>query len=209
MSMWREVSVPKVHAPSAPETVLALLENWLVQTASNGTRFEDGMEFQLGWIWFRVTIDAKGARVTAPRSGAAALLHVDDCSDALRLVGTQQAVVSRYGLDPSPCSCRQSALVVRDLDSCRETFIDRLACEMDDHSGWYIGAHDSQLDVRRPENLKLVSLWQVLGRRPEIGPYLMLPPGWQVSFANNPVVMRDREIVTPGATSAGLLGATG
>ena len=176
---------------------------------SNGTRFEDGMEFQLGWIWFRVTIDAKGARVTERRTGAAALLHVDVCSDALRLVGMQQAIVTRFGLEASPCSCRQSALIVRDLDYCSATFIDRLAGEMDDRSGWYIGAHDSKLDVRRPENLKLVSLWQVLSKRPEIGPYLMLPPQWQVSFASNPVVMRDREVVTPSSTTGGLLRATG
>ena len=32
---------------------------------------------------------------------------------------------------------------------------------MDGRTGWYIGAHDSELDVTQAENLKLVSIWEV------------------------------------------------
>lgn len=207
--MTRPVRIPTVHAPNAPRHVLAPLENWLVNSAASGVPFEDGQEFQIGWVRFRIGMDSRGVRVMAPRTGAPALIYVDDCSDALRLVATQQGVLSRFGVEASTCSTIQTALVPRDLDACRMTFIDRLSDEMDDRSGWWIGAHDSQLDVRVPENLKLVSLWEVFSKRPEIGPYLMMPPGWQVSFQGTPVVMRDREPVQPHAAVVRAVRAAG
>lgn len=195
--MSRSVVRPTVHAPDAPEHVVRVLESWLDRTASRGQPFEDGDEFRLGFIWFRIAADRKGTRVTAPRVGDPALIYTDDCSEALRLVAIQRKMLERFGPDASLCNCKQTVLIVRDLDQCQTTFIDRLADEMGDRSGWYIGAHDSTLDVRAAENLKLVSLWSIMSRRPEIAPYLLLPTGWQVSFDGGAVVMRDREIAKP------------
>ena len=195
--MNRQVARPSVHAPDAPRHVVEVLERWLNQTAALGRAFEDGEEFRLGFVWFRIRVDREGTRVTAPRVGAPALLYTEDCSGALRLVAMQRMMLERYGAEAGLCNCKQTVLVVRDLDRCQTTFIDRLAGEVADRSGWYVGAHDSRLDVRRPENLKLVSLWTLMSKRPELAPYLLLPAGWQVSFADGAVVMRDREVVEP------------
>ena len=195
--MSRQVVRPTVHAPEAPRHVVRVLADWLDRTAALGRAFEDGDEFRIGFVWFRVAVDRRGTRVTAPRVGAPALIHTDDCSEALRLVAMQRKMLERYGAEAELCNCKQTVLIVRDLDRCQTTFIDRLAGEMGDRSGWYVGAHDSQLDVQQPENLKLVSLWSLMSNRPELAPYLLLPTGWQVSFANGAVVMRDRQVVEP------------
>ena len=201
--MSRSVARPTVHAPDAPGHVVNVMETWLDRTAARGQPFQDGDEFRLGFIWFRITADRKGLRVTAPRVGDPALIYADDCSDALRLVAMQRKMLERFRLDAGLCNCKQTALVVRDLDECQTTFIDRLAGEVGDRSGWYVGAHDSTLDVAAPENLKLVSLWTLMSRRPEIMPYLLFPAGWQVSFAGSSVVMHDREVVEPIASTEG------
>lgn len=199
--MSRSVARPTVHAPDAPRHVVEVLETWLDRVAARGQPFTDGDEFRLGFIWFRIVSDRKGIRVTAPRVGDPALIYTEDCSEALRLVAMQRKMLERFGPEAALCNCKQTVLIVRDLDQCQTTFIDRLAGEMGDRSGWYIGAHDSKLDVKAPENLKLVSLWTIMSRRPEISPYLLLPTGWQVSFADGAVVMRDREAVQPLATA--------
>ena len=205
--MSRSVARPTVHAPDAPRHVINVMETWIDRTAARGQPFEDGDEFRLGFIWFRIADDHKGLRVTAPRVGDPALIYTDDCSEALRLVAMQRKMLERFGPEAGLCNCRQTVLIVRDLDECQTTFIARLAGEMGDRSGWYIGAHDSKLDVGAPENLKLVSLWTIMSRRPEIAPYLLLPTGWQVSFANGAVVMQDRQVVPPvsGAEGVGQL----
>ncbi|MDC3307566.1 hypothetical protein OAV47_01915 [bacterium] len=201
--MSRSVVRPTVHAPDAPRHVVDVMEAWLERTASHGQAFVDGDEFRLGFIWFRIAEDHKGLRVTSPRVGDPALIYVDDCSEALRLVAMQRKMLERFELEAELCNCKQTALVVRDLDHCQTTFIDRLASEVGDRSGWYVGAHDSKLDVTAPENLKLVSLWTLMSRRPEIVPYLLFPAGWQVSFAGSSVVMRGREVVKPLASTEG------
>jgi len=169
--MSRSVARPTVHAPDAPRHVIDVMESWLDRTAARGQPFMDGDEFRLGFIWFRIAADHKGLRVTAPRVGDPALIYSDDCSDALRLVAMQRKMLERFGPEAALCNCRQTVLIVRDLDDCQTTFIDRLAGEMGDRSGWYIGAHDST--------------------------YLLLPTGWQVSFDGGAVVMRDRQVAHP------------
>jgi hypothetical protein len=189
--------MPTVNAPRAPRHVLAPLQNWLARTAASRERFRDGQEFQIGWIWFRIGIDSRGVRVTAPRMGAPGLVYVDDCSDALEVLAEQQAILSRFGAEGTLCDCKQTMLVVRDLDDCAAPFMDRLTAPMDGRSGWYVGAHDSKLDVAKPENLKLVPSMALLSRLPELAPYLTLPVGWQVSFLDGPVVMHNRQVIEP------------
>lgn len=207
--MSNPARIPTVHAPHAPRHVLTPLHNWLARMSAAGTPFEDGQQFQMGWMWFRIGIDSRGARVTAPRVGAPALCYVEDCSDALQILASQQSILSKYNVESAPCDCTQTALIVRDLGTCEKPFIDRLAHQMDGRTGWYIGAHDSELDVTQPENLKLVSIWEVLSRRPELAPYLLLPPGWQVSFHDEPVVMYQRQVVEPHSVRRGVLRAAG
>ena len=202
--MSSSTRIPTVHAPHAPRHVLSPLQNWLAQNAAAGVVFEDGQEFQIGWMWFRIGVDSRGTRVTAPKVGAPSLFYVDDCSEALSLIAAQQSILGKFGLEAADCDCRQTALIVRDLSTCSAPFIDRLSYEMDGRSGWYIGAHDSQLDVMHAENLKLVPVWEILSRRPELGPYLLLPPTWQVSFEGQPVVMRERQVILPHAGRVGV-----
>lgn len=202
--MSKQQQIPSVHAPRASRIALAPLQNWLSRAVASGERFQDGQEFQLGWAWFRIGIDSRGVRVTAPRIGAPRLVYVDDCSDALNLIAEQKATVAQYGVEGLGSDCRQSALIVRDLDTCAAPFLDRLTAPMDGRSGWYVGAHDSKLDVARPENLKLVPFSELLSRRPELGPFLTLPAGWQVSFLGEPVVMRERKVVEPRQSGVGV-----
>ncbi|MEM9802495.1 MAG: hypothetical protein AAGA20_19355 [Planctomycetota bacterium] len=191
--------IPAIEAPGAPEHVLEPLREWIDEATRTGSAFQPDEEFQYAFIRFRVEKRGGRLRVLAPTLGRPALLLSEDCSEALRLIARQQALMTRFGLEGSPCNSRQTALVVRDLDSCKSLFIERLAESVDDQSGWYFGAHDTELDVCDPANLANVSIWDVIGKRAEIAPYLLLPPNWQVSFhGEKPIVMRDREPVEPG-----------
>lgn len=189
--------VPAVHAPTALEPVLDMLTSWLADSTASGVSFQDGEIIDLGWMTFRVGVDSRGVRVSAPRIGSSPMSFVDDCSTALNLIAAQRYLLDSFGLEASACSCRQSALVVNDLFQCESWFLDRLEPEYDTYSGWYFGAHESQLDPSDPANVGYVSLWDLFSYRPVVGPFLHLPPGWQVSFEDRPVVLCQREPVAP------------
>ena len=190
-------AVPFVHAPSALEPALHMLEHWLHESVAGGVGFQDGEIVDVGWMTFLVSVDSRGVRVAAPQIGSSPMTFVEDCSTALNLIAAQQYLLDSFGAEASPCSCRQSALVINDLFACDSWFLDRLDPGEGGESGWYVGAHESGLDPGDHRNLGLVSLWDLFSYRPYIGPFLQLPPGWQVSFEERPIVLYQREPVAP------------
>lgn len=195
--MSNTLHVPTLHAPRAMPPAYDLVRRWVDDYVERGAQFRDGEALEVGWMTFRVGVDSRGVRMCAPRPGQSPMVFVDDCSEALDLIAAQRYLVDSFGIESSPCQCAQVAIVVRDLDQHADWFLDRMTGEEGQASGWYFGARSSTLDVNDAANLEYRSLWELFCRRPEIGPFLELPPGWQVSLGERPVVHRDREPATP------------
>lgn len=153
-------------------------------------------------MWLKVGEDKNGQmEVLAPRAGAMPMDFVPDCSEALNLVLTQRYVCDSFGLDCSPCSAVQTAIVIKDFSECQDVFMNRTDPEKGRSSGWYFGAGDSKLDVNLAENLELKSLWELACQFPLARDFFLLPPGWQVVFEEQPVVLQDFEKAVPGPAS--------
>jgi hypothetical protein len=174
-----------------------MLEHWLHESVLGGVGFHDGEIVDVGWMSFRVSVDAHGVRVAAPQVGSSPMAFVEDCSTALNLIAAQQYLLDSFGAEACACSCRQTALVVNDLFECETWYIDRLDAGAHGESGWFFGAHESRLDPTDSRNLGVVSLWDLFSHRPYVGPFLQLPPGWQVSFEERPIVHYQHEPVAP------------
>lgn len=132
-----------------------------------------------------------------PRLGVMPMDFQLDCSDALNVVARQQYVCGSFGVECDPCDALQSAIVVRDIDTCRDLFMDRMDASCGHASGWFIGAHDTRLDVNDEGNLELRSLWEISCSIPAAIEFFLLPTGWQVMLKDLPVVLRKNETATP------------
>lgn len=190
------MDIPQVHAPGAIEPARRLLETFLAEQVSAGVVFEPGESLQLFWIWLQIEKDDSHLQVTAPRFHAMPMEFVADCSDSLNLIAQQRYIADSFEAQYGWCSCMQYAIVIDNLYSCTDWYMHRTDAEEGNSSGWYVGAEDSQLDVDSRDNLRLVSLWELFCRRPEIGLFFLLPTGWHVHFYDRPVVYNDGEEAT-------------
>lgn len=187
------MNVPTLYAPNAFEQALTILPNYFEEQIRNGVKFHSEETVQCGWMWFKLFQKDGGLSVLAPEFGKMPINFIEDCSDALNLILTQKYLIESFNADFGWCDLRHSAIVLRDFDKSTEKFMSRLDDVEGASSGWYFGSNDGGIDPNDPENLELLSLWEVLCKYPFIGDFMLLPLGWQVFFEDKPVVLYDYE----------------
>ena len=196
------METPHLHAPTAIAPAIEMLTGFLESRIEAGASFQSGQTIQCSWMWFKVGEDETGRSVVlAPRAGVMPMDFVPDCSEALNLVLTQRYVCDSFGLESCACSAIQSAIVIKDLARCREVFMNRIDPENGHSSGWYFGAFDGEVDVNDPENLQLMSLWELSCHFPLSRDFFILPQGWQVVLDQKAEVLKDFERAVPEAGS--------
>ena len=175
---------PQVHAPDAIAPTIDMLTKFLASRIEAGVSLKSGQSIQCSWMWLKIGEDQNGATaVLAPKFGAMPMEFLPDCSDALNLVLTQKYTCDSFGIECSPCSAVQSAIVVKDLAECKKVFMNRTDDEYGHASGWFFGASDSKLDVNLPGSLELKSLWELSCDYPLARDFFLLPPSaWRGRF---------------------------
>jgi hypothetical protein len=185
------MNLPLLHAPNAVKPAYDTFINFLRNRIYEGATFSDGVLIQFSWLCLKVEESEGQRRIISPEFGVTPMNFIDDCSDSLNLVLTQKYMVESFGAEFGWCNCRQSAIVIKDFDGCRDIFMNRLNEEGNSDSGWFFSAQDSKLEVDDASNLERRSLWELFCRRPFCGDFFLLPPGWQVMFEDKPVVLTD------------------
>ncbi|MGB0582807.1 MAG: immunity protein Imm33 domain-containing protein [Limisphaerales bacterium] len=183
--------VPNITAPTALPPALEGFASFLREAVESGVEFKPGETVQFSWVWFQVAGDENSLRVTAPETGRTPMEFGDDCSAALNLVLQQRYVADSFELECGWCHALQSAIVIKDLESCEQWFMNRTDAEEGTTSGWYIGAEDSDLEVNDSANLELRSLWELSCLRSEMTELFLLPQGTVVVLDETPRVLTD------------------
>jgi hypothetical protein len=174
-----------------------MLSNFLQSRIAEGAEFKIGHTIQCSWMWFRVGTDERGQpMVLAPQRGIMPMNFVTDSSDALNLILIQRYMCDSFGVECGWCNAAQSAIVVKDLATCKKIFMNRMEQENGQASGWFFGASDSKLDPKVVHNFELKSLWQLSCELPESRDFFLLPQGWQVVLEDRPVVLRDFKVAS-------------
>lgn len=193
---------PQIHAPNAIAPALGMLSDFLQSRVAEGVEFKIGQTIQCSWMWFKVGTDGRGEpAILAPQTGIMPMRFDIDSSDALNLILTQRYVCDSFGVECSWCNAVQSALVVKDLATCKQIFMNRTAQEDGRTSGWFFGASDSKLEANEAANLELKSLWELACSLPESRDFFLLPQGWQVVLENHPTVLQDFRVASPRPNS--------
>lgn len=185
-------TLPVVHAPTALAHAVEHLQGRLEHAARASGPFRDGQTIEVAGVPFKVALDSRGLRLSAPRIGSVPMTYTEDCSDTLHIVAGQLALLEANGVRGKPISWFQTAVVVKDLFSCDLWTLERTRAAKKNWSGWTIGAYDSTYDRATSGDVQHVRLWELVCRKPQIAPYLGLPKGWQVSFEDAyPVVLKN------------------
>lgn len=186
-------AIPSFRAPEAFDQAKNLLSDYLREQVSQGVTFKPGQFIQLGWSWLEVAEKDGQTILCAPQWGKHPMHFQEDCSEALNVVLLQRYFAESFTPQITPCHARQSALMIKDLDQCKNIFINRDEPTNERDSGWFFGAQDSQLEANDSQNLVPISLWELVCRYPASVECLWLPAGWQVVFEDRPIVLQDYE----------------
>jgi len=191
------LNTPRFQAPDAIEPACSLLQDFLEQTVSSGAQFRAGELIKLSWSWLKVEDEGGDLKITAPKPASLPMEFIDDCSDALMLTVQQRYVTDSFDAGFEGCNARQHAIIIRDLFDCEQWFLNRMDPEKDASSGWFVGAFDSNRTPDTPDDLELISLWELYCRKPLMAEFFLLPVGWQVVFDELPVVCFQEQAVKP------------
>ena len=185
----QKMNIPELHAPQAFEPAYDMFHKFLKDSFNNGIKFSNDELIQILWMWLKVEGSEEIFRILSPEFGIMPMNFIPDCSESLNLVLTQKYLVESFDAEYGLCNCMQSAIVIKDIDSCKEIFINRLGEEKNSDSGWYFGAQDSSLDSNNVDDLERRSLWELFCTYPIFGDFFLLPSGWQVVIEDSPVVL--------------------
>ena len=144
-----------------------------------GAVFRSGETVQIGWMIVLLKADEHGdLDIWEPRFGAVPITWVRGANNTFRHFMVQKAVCEQIGVDPLFPMLRQSAVMSREFLAGR---ISRMSRESPEgkNSGW-VFTGDSNVGVEG----EVCSLFEIGGQHSEVIPFLALPVGASVIWAD-------------------------
>ncbi|WP_109484165.1 hypothetical protein [Paraburkholderia sp. C35] len=166
-----------VSMPSGPDfgaqAVLAYFEDAVRQ----GTVFHAGETVQMGWLMLNLRATNDGdLEVLEPRFGEIPIVWECGASKTYRQLVVQESVAELFDVEPLFPSLAQSAVISPDFMMSTNTQMFRDPPSGTD-SGWLFTTAENESDDGR-----LVSLFEIASKRPEVIPFLALPSESSVSI---------------------------
>lgn len=183
--------IPSVFAPRALDIVKTMFNEYLETREKEVIDFQNDETIQFGWSLLLIKDVNSRLEVQGPVPGEMPMRFVPDCSHSLNLMAKQRYICDSFKQQIELCNARQSAIVVKDLASCKHIFMNRAEGENGGASGWFIGAKDSQADSENADDFELKSLWEISCLYPQTIEFFLLPENWQVLLAESPIVLND------------------
>ncbi|MEM5342432.1 immunity protein Imm33 domain-containing protein [Paraburkholderia azotifigens] len=182
------IVVSLLSGPSlGAHTILSYFED----EVRKGKVFRAGETVQMGWLMLMLkATDAGELEVWEPRFGAIPIVWERGASRTYRQLIVQKSVAEQLGVEPSFPSLVQSAVVSPNFETSRDLLMSREPSTGTD-SGWLFAA-----DSNESEGGRLVSLFEIASKRPEVIPFLALPPSASVVLKDGRVTIKhgDEEV---------------
>ncbi|QNB16457.1 immunity protein Imm33 domain-containing protein [Paraburkholderia tropica] len=174
-----------VSLPSGLSFAANPILSYFEDEVRKGKAFRAGETVQMGWLMLMLKAnDAGELEVWEPRFGAIPIAWERGASRTYRQLIVQKSVAELLGVEPSFPSLVQSAVVSPKFKTSRELLMSRVPSTGTD-SGWLIAADSNESDGGR-----LASLFEIASERPEVIPYLALPPSASVVLKDGHIAIK-------------------
>lgn len=160
--------------------------------------FRAGQTVQVGWMILNVVACAQGLELHEPdMSGVLPVRYVPGITQTLRDTIRQRYVTDSLGLTHQldfP-NLAQSVMVCDRLEQGQSLFLTRPDPQKDHASGWVSCCLQERHDHNDPGVLKLISLYDLACRHPEVVEFLGMPVGSMIVLrpGQRPELYRDEE----------------
>jgi hypothetical protein len=174
-----------VSLPSGPAFGAQPILSYFEDAVKQGTVFKAGETVQMGWMLLMLKSTETGdLDIWEPRFGETPIVWERGASKTYRQLIVQKSVAELLGVEPSFPSLVQSAVVSPMFKTSRELLMSRVPSTGTD-SGWLIAA-----DSNESAGGRLVSLFEIASERPEVIPFLALPPSASVVLKDGHITIR-------------------
>lgn len=168
---------------------------WLEEQVALGRQFLVGQTVQIGWTILKLAQGADGLELTGPDFRGLPVHWGPGLDATLRHVQLHRLVCARLGTEPEFPSMLELAVVSPTFCAAKGGFqMSRDAVESPD-SGWVA----AEPCYASPEAQRM-SLYELAIARPDITPFVALPPGSAVLAGENEVEVRYGQVVLSSST---------
>lgn len=182
---------------SAPDFIVNSFGDWLAQYVTDGAEIADGHTLQYGYSLLRCQVTDRKLSLLAPDFVNMPIQWVSNLGPAFSLIAAHKYTPESFGFEPLIPSLRSSAVVGRRFDEI-PLFANRMQPleSNPDDSGWFFGSQSDDVDNDDPEQLQLMSLYEVGIAIPDVLQFLSLPVNCQVVFSGGtPIVLQDFKVL--------------
>ncbi len=185
---------------SSPDFIVESFTDWLSEYIDNGAEFTDGQTLQYGYTLLNCLVQSHKLRLRAPDFQGMPIKWTDNLGPVFRITAAHKYTPETFGFTPDIPTLRNTAIVGKRFDEI-PMFANRLLPveSNPNDSGWFIGSNRDDVDNNNPDQLQLMSLYEVMLAVPHVLDFLSLPVGCQVVFSGGiPVVLQDyKELEIP------------
>jgi len=156
---------------------------WIKNLLKEPDSILDGSELMYGWTNIQCHIHQSHLTFKVPDQKQLPMVWADDLTKALESIVYHQFVPESFGLDCDIPSLQDTVMVSANYQNL-PMFMTRSEKNSDDdsHSGWFIANTSSDTDISDENNLKFMTIYEVVINAPHIYKYISMPSGSQVIF---------------------------
>jgi len=156
---------------------------WIKNLLKEKDSILDGSELMYGWTSIQCHIHQSHLTFKAPDQQQFPIVWTDDITKALESIVFHQFVPESFGLESDIPSLHDTVMVSANYHKF-PMFMTRSEKNSDDdsHSGWFIANTSPDTDISDENNLKFMTIYEVIINAPHTYKYISMPCGSQVIF---------------------------
>ncbi len=184
---------------SLPEFIVDWFSGWITDYVNEGVEFSTGQTIQYGWSILQVQLNNGVLKVFGPDFENIPINWTEDLSQPISLMMEQKYVTESYGADLDICQMLNTSIVGQEFTS--KPIIMRRYSRSENNaedSGWFIGSLRDDVDNNDPEQLSLMSLYEICLHTPDVAKFLWLPKNYEIILEGDSFkVICNQEVVQP------------
>ena len=184
---------------STPEFLVDFLLDWLEEYIMSGVKVSNEETLQYGFSLLRFKIINEALFIEAPDYVSLPLRWTENLSKMFYIFKEQKYTIESYDLELQGARIQDTAIVGKYFED--EPFLMSRNIPSDKNpkdSGWFIGSLKNDVDNNDPNNLSLMSLYEVGLKQPLLLPYLFFPVNCIIVFKNGQIkILKDEFVIEP------------
>ncbi len=182
-----------------PEFLVAYLADWLESYIQSGAKIENEQTLQFGFSLLKFRIANRTLTIDGPDYESIPFKWTNDLTKTLLVFKEHKFTVESYDLESEYSKLQDTVLIGKGFEE--EPFMfrkDDASENNPEDSGWFAGSLREDIDNDDPENISMISLYELVLKQPLVLPYLAFPEGCIILFENETVeIINDEYYLEP------------